>query len=240
MREPIVRVVSDPSAGMSVDMIRPREEDNVVTEEELLQGPDDDRPRRGVIVIFAVFFEAGLAPLSLVLGWLFGHPPLESFKWSFQDALEGALAAAPLVLLFLAMLRWPIGPLKQVKRFCDEEVFPLFENSTWSEIGLVALCAGIGEEMLFRGFGQASLSAWLGRYWGLSLASLLFGLLHPISITYMVIASILGFYLGAVWMYNQNLLTVMVTHAVYDFAALGYLIRVRRERDSAPDSPQPG
>jgi membrane protease YdiL (CAAX protease family) len=209
----------------------------VVTEDELLQGPEDDQPGKEVIVIFAVFFEFVLAPVSLLLGWLFGHPPLEHFVWSLQDAGTGALAAIPLVLMFLAMLRWPIGPLKQVKKFCDDEVFPLFANSTWSEIGLVAICAGIGEEMLFRGFLQASLAAWLGVAWGLTLASLLFGLLHPISITYMVIAAILGFYLGGVWLYNGNLLTVMVTHGLYDFAALGYLIRIRPAEQMSSESP---
>ena len=80
-------------------------------EEDLLQGPEDDQPGREVIIIFAVFFEAGLAPLSLVLGWLLGHPPLEHFAWSLRDALWGVLAAIPLILMFLAMLRWPIGPL---------------------------------------------------------------------------------------------------------------------------------
>ena len=81
--------------------------------------------------------------------------------------------------------------------------------------------------MLFRGVLQASLSAWLGTPWGLGLTSLLFGLLHPISIAYMVIATILGLYLGAVWNVGGNLLTVMITHALYDFAALAYLLRIR-------------
>ena len=53
-----------------------------MTEEDLLQGPEDDLPGREVIIIFAVFFEGGLAPLSLVLGWLLGHPPLSISLWS--------------------------------------------------------------------------------------------------------------------------------------------------------------
>ncbi len=98
--------------------------------------------------------------------------------------------------MFLAMLRWPIGPLARVKKFCDNEVVPMLDKSSWSEIALIALSAGVGEEMLFRGVVQASLSAWLGVRWGLGLASVLFGLLHPISITYMVITAFLGLYLG--------------------------------------------
>jgi len=207
-----------------------------MSEDDLLQGPENDQPGREVIIIFAVFFEGGLAPLSLVLGWLVGHRPLETFAWSTRDAIWGVLAAIPFTLMFLAMLRWPIGPLGRIKKFCDTEVVPMLAESTWSEIALISVSAGVGEEMLFRGVVQASLSAWLGISWGLGLASLLFGLLHPISITYMFIAAFLGLYLGAVWLVGGNLLTVMVTHALYDFAALGYLLRIRPANDGSPDS----
>jgi membrane protease YdiL (CAAX protease family) len=196
-------------------------------EDDPLQEPENEKVGREVIIIFAVFFEAGLAPFSLFLGWLLGHPPLEHLTWTVWGAGLGIMAAVPLVLLFLAMLRWPIGPLARVKKFCDDEVVPLLENASWSEIGLVSLSAGVGEEMLFRGVLQASFTQWLGVYVGVGLASLLFGLLHPISIAYMVIIAILGLYLGAVFYGSDNLLTVMITHAVYDFAALGYLIRIR-------------
>ena len=196
-------------------------------EEGRRDGPEDDPVGHGAVIIFAVFFEAGLAPFSLLLGWLLGHPPLEGFVWSAQDALWGAAAAVPLIALFLAMLRWPVGPLAKVKEFCEQDVVPLFDESYWSELALISLSAGVGEEMLFRGVFQASLMDWLGVGWGLTLASVLFGVLHPISISYIIIAGILGFYLGGLWIYNGNLLTVMVTHAIYDFVALGYLIRLR-------------
>jgi membrane protease YdiL (CAAX protease family) len=205
-------------------------------EEDLLEEPEDDHPGREVIIIFAVFFEGGLAPLSLVLGWLLGHPPLQQFSWSETAAVWGIAATIPLILMFVAMLRWPIGPLSRVKKFCDDEVVPLLAESTWSEIALISLSAGVGEEMLFRGVLQASLSGWLGVPWGLGLASLLFGVLHPISVTYMVIATFLGLYLGAVWIVGGNLLTVMVTHALYDFAALAYLLRIRPAETSGANS----
>ena len=122
----------------------------------------------------------------------------------------------------------------RVKKFCENEVVPLLQGSSWSEIGLVSLSAGVGEEMLFRGVLQASLIQWLGLYLGVGLASLLFGLLHPISVTYMVIIAILGVYLGVVFYSVDNVLTVMITHAVYDFAALGYLIRIRPAMNAGP------
>jgi membrane protease YdiL (CAAX protease family) len=197
------------------------------------EGPEDERPGHGALIIFAVFFEAGLAPFSLLLGVLLGRQPLEGFVWSARDALWGAAAAVPIIALFLAMLRWPVGPLNKVKEFCERDVVPLFDESYWSELALISLSAGVGEEMLFRGVLQATLTDWLGVGWGLALASFLFGVLHPISITYIIIAGFLGLYLGGIWLHNGNLLTVMVTHGLYDFVALGYLIRLRSDRDRA-------
>ncbi len=199
-------------------------------EEVQPEEPEDVPPGHGVMIIFAVFFEAGLAPFSLLLGWLFGHPPLAGFVWSAHDATLGAAAALPLIALFLAMLRWPVGPLAKVKEFCEDEIVPLFGESSWSELALVALSAGVGEEMLFRGVVQATLTGWLGIGAGLTVASILFGVLHPISFTYIIFAGLLGFYLGGLWLYNGNLLTVIVTHALYDLVALGYLIQVHAGR----------
>jgi uncharacterized protein len=206
-------------------------------EEDLLQEPDDDHPKRAVVVILAVFFEGGLALLSLLLGWRLGHPPLRHFVWSLEDALLGVVATLPLLALFLAILKWPIGPLARAKHFCENEVEPLLHASSWSEIGLVSLSVGVSEEMLFRGVFQAALTNWLGVPLGLGLASVLFGLLHPISVPYMVMAAFLGLYLGTVWIVSGNLLTVIVVHTLYDFAALSYLIRIRPPHRRNSDSP---
>jgi membrane protease YdiL (CAAX protease family) len=213
------------------------EQQKGLIEEIRPEEPEDDPPGHGVMIIITVFFEAGLAPFSLFLGWLLGHPPLSGFVWSAHDATLGAAAALPLIALFLAMFRWPVGPLARVKEFCEEEIVPLFGESNWSELALVSLSAGVGEEMLFRGVIQATLTSWLGVGVGLTLSSILFGVMHPISWLYIIIAALLGIYLGGLWLYNGNLLTVMVTHALYDFVALGYLIRVRADRPGDAGAP---
>jgi membrane protease YdiL (CAAX protease family) len=194
--------------------------------EVLLESENEDgQPGRDVIIMFAVFFEGGLAPLSLFLGWWLGHNPLAQFAWSQADALWGAGAALPMVCLFLVTLRWPIGPLRQIKTFCEEEFVPLLAGSSWLDMVLIAISAGVGEEMLFRGVLQCSLATWLGTSWGLSLSSLLFGLLHPISIPYILVTILVGLYLGGAFLLTGNLLTVMVAHALYDFALMAYLLR---------------
>ncbi|MEI6785094.1 MAG: CPBP family glutamic-type intramembrane protease [Verrucomicrobiota bacterium] len=46
--------------------------------------------------------------------------------------------------------------------------------------------------------------------------------------TYAIVAALLGVYLGLLWMWTGNLLTPMITHAVYDFATLVYFLRIYR------------
>jgi len=61
------------------------------------------------------------------------------------------------------------------------------------------------------------------------IASVLFGLFHPITPTYAALAAAIGLYLGWLWLACGNLLTPIVTHALYDFLALAYLVKLRGE-----------
>jgi hypothetical protein len=51
---------------------------------------------------------------------------------------------------------------------------------------------------------------------GLVLASLLFGLAHPISKAYVVLASFIGLLLGLLYLLTENLLACILAHALYD------------------------
>ena len=62
----------------------------------------------------------------------------------------------------------------------------------------------------------------------LVLASGLFGACHLLTWTYAILAALIGAYLGLLWIWTGNLLTPMITHAVYDFAALVYFLRFYR------------
>lgn len=191
-----------------------------------LMEPEEPPPGQGVIVLFAVFFEGGLAPLALLFGWGLGHNPLRRFSWSMQDAWIGAAAAIPPVLGFLAVLRWPLGPFAKIKTFCEQEFIPLLGYCSWLDIGMIALSAGVGEEMLFRGVFQPALGSSIGVISGLVVSSLLFGMLHPISVPYAFVSFAMGVYLGSLFLLTDNLLTAMVTHGLYDFTLMAYLLRI--------------
>ncbi len=189
-----------------------------------MSGDGDDASTLGPEAFpWVVLFEAALAPLSLLLGWAWGVHPLATFAWDLRDALYGLLASLPMLAFLAVSRRWPIGPFRGIQDFLDRDLAPVLAHRPWHDFALIALTAGIGEELLFRGVIQAALATLLGRGVGLLAASIIFGALHPISLAYAVVAGCLGAYLGAVWLVTGNLLAVIVAHVLFDFVALFFL-----------------
>jgi membrane protease YdiL (CAAX protease family) len=179
------------------------------------------------IVLLAVAFEGGLALLALGLGWLPSvQAPLPKIHWNALDAAWGVLACLPLLVVFLICVRWPLGPLIRIKQLSEEFIHDWFSSCTLLQLALISLLAGIGEEMLFRGVIQDTLAAWINPLTGIILASLLFGLMHPITPFYIILAGLMGAFLGWIFIITDNLLPPIITHGLYDFLALTYLTRV--------------
>jgi hypothetical protein len=179
------------------------------------------------IVWLAVAFEGGLALLALGLGWLPGvQAPLPKIHWNVLDVAWGVVACLPLLVVFLLCVRWPVGPLVRIKQLSEEFIHDWFSSCTLFQLALISLLAGIGEEMLFRGVIQETLSEWINPVMGIALASLLFGLMHPITPFYIILAALMGAFLGWLFVTTGNLLPAIITHGLYDFLALTYLTRV--------------
>jgi membrane protease YdiL (CAAX protease family) len=178
------------------------------------------------VVRAAVVVEGGLALAAIVLGWLVGQPPLAAIDWTVSGALWGLAGAVPLFAALVAMTHWPIGPLADLEHFVRHSLVPWFRSATLFELAVICLLAGFGEELLFRGVIQAALERATGSPWlALAVAGVLFGLAHPITRTYAVVAGVIGVYLGWLLVASGNLLVPACAHAVYDFAALAYMLR---------------
>jgi membrane protease YdiL (CAAX protease family) len=54
-----------------------------------------------------------------------------------------------------------------------------------------------------------------------------FGLAHALTVTYAVLAALVGGYLGWLHLASGNLLVPVLAHALYDFIALRLLLRVK-------------
>jgi membrane protease YdiL (CAAX protease family) len=80
---------------------------------------------------------------------------------------------------------------------------------------------------LFRGLLQTGLSTVSSWWLGLIITSIIFGLLHFVSLLYAVLATLIGLYLGFLFIIFDNLAVPMIVHALYDFVALLYLVRMR-------------
>jgi membrane protease YdiL (CAAX protease family) len=201
-----------------------------------MNSPADDTPS-GSLLIPAVAFEGAMAVLAVVVGWLLGRSPLESLRWSAADAGLGMAAAlVPLGLVVLGVYA-RIRPLVELLGLVEETLMPIFRDSSVFDLALVAILAGLGEEMLFRPIVQQSIAGLFsppaGPWIGLGAAALLFALAHWMTATYAVVAGLIGFYLGWLWMATGNLLVPIVTHAFYDFAVLVYFVRFRPPRSDA-------
>ena len=95
---------------------------------------------------------------------------------------------------------------------------PLFAEIGMREVVVIALAAGIGEELLFRGALQPEI--------GLIPASLVFGALHTGgrgTLAFGCWVAVMGAALGWLAVATGGLLAPIVAHALYDAAALVHI-----------------
>jgi len=189
--------------------------------------------KRNSILIASVVVEGVLAILFLIWTELTGYtydilPSLTDFKF-------GLLCCLPLFFvnyLLFGPLADRLSKLRSFYYFKDSVVRPLAAELDFVSAAVIALCAGVGEELFFRGFVQTEL--------GLPIASILFSLLHfgPAVRNFLWIAILyiaIGFYFGFIRDYFESLWVPVITHVVYDYVALLYMRYLYRSRDSALD-----
>jgi hypothetical protein len=178
------------------------------------------------IVVVAIACEGVLGLIALAVGWFLERPPHAQIAWTATALGYGLLAAIPMLVALWMMTRWPVGPLKALDDLVRRTVVPLFASCTMLDLVLISAAAGVGEELLFRGVAQGGIEQVTGSPWlAIIIASVLFGVAHPISTTYAVLAALIGVYLGWLMVATDNLLVPIITHGAYDFAALEYLLR---------------
>jgi uncharacterized protein len=163
--------------------------------------------------------------LALGLGLLGDVPAFEHLRLDAGSALIGAAGALPMLGLLLWCLRTPWGPMHRLVALVEERLGPYLTGASAGGIVLLAALAGVGEEALFRGVIQTWLAERVPLWVAVAAASLLFGLGHWLSASYAILASLIGAYLGILFLLSDNLLAPMVAHAAYDVVALFVLAR---------------
>lgn len=190
------------------------------------------------IVLWALLVEGSLGVLGLLLGWWFGIPVLSFLVWDRASILWGTLSAIPLSVGFVLFYHRPVGTLRRIRQILDETLLSAFGQCGVLELAIIALSAGVGEEILFRGYLQVQVIQWTGSTAiGLCVASILFGLAHLITATYAILATAIGLLLGGLMLATESLVAPILAHALYDFLALVYAIKLVRVRSIS--SPEP-
>jgi membrane protease YdiL (CAAX protease family) len=198
------------------------------------------------VFMTAVLFESALAVLAIVLGWLIGPSPRQLIPQLDPNAwwpvvgglLYGCLAAIPILVCIELIRRIPWEPIRQLERLTDDGMFKVLLELRPAELIVISICAGVGEELLFRGW----LMYWLMQgpdtlipasvFTGLALvvSSVVFGLVHPITPMYVVLATLMGLYFGALVLLTGNLLVPIAAHASYDAVQLVVAARAEQKK----------
>lgn len=186
---------------------------------------------------FACLIEGSLLAIALVAGGPGRRSLAEHWHWTWLDACVGVAASVPPLLILTQLMRSTSPQLASTQRFMNHLVRPLFVPYGLVRIGFISLLAGLGEEALFRGVIQWRLTEVGGFLPGLAIASVVFGLCHWATALYMLFATAAGLYLGLLWHWTGNLLTPVLAHATYDFAAFVWLTRFHQPKITDPDGP---
>lgn len=186
----------------------------------------------GFVPALALETAAGVA--AICLGWLLELHPAETLDIEASALVTGLAATLPMLAGFSLMRRSRWKPFEHIEEALEEMVPLILPVPSLGRLALLSLAAGFGEELLFRGLLQGGLAQGLGNGTGVILASIVFGLAHPVSRTYVAVAGIIGVYLGGLWLVTDNLLVPIVAHAAYDFVALIVVTRSLRLRPEQP------
>ena len=184
-------------------------------------------------VLHMIIFEGSMALAGALLALVFGLDLSKAFQTS--DATDlfnqlalgvGIAAAMGIVFTFLDYIPW--SQLKKVSEKTKEIVNEAFKNISRFNRFLVCLLAGVGEEVLFRGFIFIAIFEFWP--WGLEfnmnifaaiiVSSVLFGLGHSITLMYFILTALLGTAFCLVFLWTGSLIAPIVAHTLYDFYAM--------------------
>jgi membrane protease YdiL (CAAX protease family) len=180
------------------------------------------------LVLLAVTFEGALGGLGWALSTWQGVSLWPRLWITAATPLRVTLALLPMLgmLAYATGSRWP--PLADLRHRVERLVGELFSNVSVVGLAVVSIAAGVGEEVLFRGALQPIAERSWGEFAGLAAASLIFGLVHAVTRTYFLFATIVGLYLGWLAQHFDELATPIAVHALYDFVALVVLQRAAK------------
>jgi hypothetical protein len=170
------------------------------------------------LLILTCLVEGIVLMVALIVARYYGLKILPLSQNIFRDIVIGTFGAMFPLTLFILLLSEKaegIHALGSIRSIIINDIRVIFSEAKLPDLFIISVCAGIAEELLFRGVIQVKL--------GIVGASIIFGLLHFITPAYFIIATLMGFYLGFLFQYYDSLLIPIQLHFIYDLGALVYL-----------------
>ena len=209
--------------------------------------------------VWACGFELAIGLIGLLIAGILGIdaraylPKLDELDWHSvgRDCLIGAAASIPMLISIAALMRIPHNSIVAIKRLSDAPMMKALLSLSYPELIVLSVCAGIGEEVAFRGcllpwltaledpsfvnpydVGDTFLLAEPSMLMAAILfSSIAFGLLHPITKLYVFVATLMGMFFAVLMIATDSLLVPIVTHIVYDAAQFAL---AKRESSQSP------
>lgn len=173
--------------------------------------------------------------VAIVLGAVLGRSAFADLHPTLLGALLGLLASVPLLGAVALGARSDWRPVARIGAQIRDDVAPLFADCTIGDLAIIAVLAGLCEEILFRGVLQTALVGLVGVVGAILLTNVVFGIAHMLSIAYAVYAAVIGIVMGVLLLVTGNVFVPVVAHATFDFVALAYLIHLRPGEQSHSD-----
>lgn len=183
---------------------------------------DQSADRRDDGRTFLVVLAGALMMIALAygLGALLGVSPHGKLAVRILDILLGAAATGPLILLLLWFMRTDIPVLVRFRLSQLEFFAKIGFAFTPTRIALLAVGAGLSEELLFRGVFQTWIDSGAPLAVAIIAPNIVFGALHARTSLYAFIAGLVGVYMGVLFAATGNVMAPIITHALYDWVAL--------------------
>ncbi len=162
---------------------------------------------------------------GVILSFVLGTPLMAQFSPDPNAFLIGVIATLPLVIFLWWFSNTTLEHLAAFRRSQIKFFAEIGFSFTPARIALMAIAAGVSEEIVFRGVLQTWIDGYAPAFIAIIVANLIFAALHMRTILYALIAGLVGVYLGVLFVLTENLLAPIVTHALYDAAALEYTRR---------------
>ncbi|QDT62065.1 CAAX amino terminal protease self- immunity [Stieleria bergensis] len=229
-----------------------------MSQQDDLDRPDEtSEPSQDVeMFLYACLFELGIGVLGMLVGWLIGVdvraylPRLDSLEVAVlaKQIAVGVVAAIPMLLMVRMVMMVDHPAISEIKNVGESSMMAGLLKLTGPELLVISLCAGVGEELAFRGCllpAFIQLTDYLvgsqtpyqvgGGFAGASpfavglavaVSSLAFGAVHAITRLYAVMATLMGVVFGLLMVFSDSLIVPIVAHAVFD--AVQFL-QARRE-----------